>query len=133
VTVTKTALATGSHRWWLQDALFGPAHRRSVLVVPSKRTLTVSDSFPGGRSFGQQWHLDPAWQLAELDARAGRARFTRPDGHVLTVSSTGRLSVLRGSTRPVAGWHFPTSGVRTANVQLTSSGVEDVRTVFWLH
>jgi hypothetical protein len=33
----------------------------------------------------------------------------------------------------VAGWHFPTSGVRTANVQLTSSGVEDVRTVFWLH
>jgi hypothetical protein len=133
VTVTKTALAASTHQWWLQDRLFGPAHRRSVLVVPSKRTLTVADSFPRRTSFGQQWHLDPAWQLAELDARAGRARFTRADGTVLTVTSTGRLSVLRGSTRPLAGWHFPTSGSRVPNVQLTSSGLGDVRTVFWLH
>jgi hypothetical protein len=95
--------------------------------------LTVSDSFPRGTSFAQQWHLDPAWQLADLAARAGRARFTRADGHVLTVASTGRLSLLRGSTRPMAGWHFPASGVRIPNVQLTSSGTGDLRTVFWLH
>jgi hypothetical protein len=133
VTVTKTALAANTHQWWLQDRLFGPAHRRSVLVVPSKRTLTVADAFPGRTSFGQQWHLDPAWQLASLDARAGRATFTRVDGKVLTVTSTGRLSVLRGSTRPMAGWHFPTSDSRLPNVQVTSSGVGAMRTVFWLH
>ena len=133
VTVTKTALAAATHQWWLQDRLFGPTHSRAVLVVPAKRTLTVSDAFPRGTAFAQQWHLDPAWQLAGLDVHAGRARFTRADGRVLTVVSTGRLSVLRGSTRPLAGWHFPTSGVRIPNVQLTSSGVGDLRTVFWLH
>jgi hypothetical protein len=133
VTVTKTALATASHQWWLQDRLFGPTHSRAVLVVPSKRTLTVSDSFPRGTSFAQQWHLDPGWRLAKLDARAGRATFTRTDGKVLTVVSTGRLSVLRGSTRPLGGWYFPTSGSRVPNVQLTSSAVGSARTVFWLH
>lgn len=133
VTVTKTALAAAAHQWWLQDRLFGSTHKRAVLVAPSKGTLTVSDSFPGRTSLGQQWHLDPAWRLAGLDARARRARFTRADGKVLTVVSTGRLSVLRGSTRPIGGWYFPTYGSRLPNVQLTSSGTGSVRTVFRLH
>jgi len=133
VTVTRTALAATTHQWWLQDRLFGTTHKRAILVAPSKGTLTVSDSFPRRTSFAQQWHLDPAWRLAGLDAKGGRARFTRADGKVLTVVSTGRLSVLRGSTKPLGGWYFPTAGSRLPNVQLTSSGTGSVRTVFRLH
>jgi hypothetical protein len=131
VTVTRTAFAASSHRWELQDRLFGPAHRR-VVGVAASGGLTVTDRFPEGTRFTQYWHLDPAWRLLSLDAGAGRAVVVRADGRRVTVTSTGRLRLLRGSTRPVAGWYFPTSGRRVPNIQLMSTGVGGIRTTFRL-
>ena len=118
VTVTKTALSATAHQWWLQDRLFGSTAQASRPGGALEGTLTVSDSFPGHTSFGQQWHLDPAWRLAGLDARAGRARFTRADGKVLTVVSTGRLVRAPGvdAGRSAAGTSRPTgAGCRTSS------------------
>jgi hypothetical protein len=103
-----------------------------VVGVAAAGGLTVTDGFPKGTRFTQYWHLDPAWRLLSLEARAGRAVFARADGRRVTVTSTGRLTVLRGSTRPVAGWYFPRSGRRVANVQLMSTGAGGIRTTFRL-
>jgi hypothetical protein len=130
--VTVTAMSATSTRdtWRLADKLWGITHARSITVDHARRTLVVGDSFANKGTFVQKWHLDPAWTLRGISNRGRTATFMHPDGRTLRVTSTGALSVARGSTRPVAGWHFPAMKKRVAACEITVSARAAATTTF---
>jgi hypothetical protein len=131
VHLARTSFGADSHQWVLTDRLFGLAHQRGVLVLENAHTLTVADAYAvKGTSFVQKFHLDPSWTLVALTDGARTARFARSGGRRLTVTTTGALSLLKGSTRPVAGWHFPAFGARVPGDELTVTATTTASTAF---
>jgi hypothetical protein len=130
VTVTRVSATSTRHGWQLKDGLFGPAHARSVLVDAKKHRLTVTDVFPRTTSFVQKWHLDVSWRLSSVSNRGRTAVFTRSGGHRLVLTTGGTITVRRGSTRPVAGWYFPSFGHRASNDEITVSARGTTTTTF---
>jgi hypothetical protein len=116
--------------WQLADSLYGTAHARAVLVDAKAHRLTATDAFGHGASFVQKWHLDSAWRLASVSDHGRTAVFTRSGGRRLVLTTTGWISVRRGSTRPVAGWYFPSLGQRRANTEVTVSAHGTATTTF---
>ncbi len=130
VTVTRLSATSTRHGWQMKDSLFGPAHARSVLVDHPARRLTVTDVFSGTTTFMQKWHLDASWQLSAVTNRGRTARFSRPDGRRLVVTTGGAISLKKGSTRPVAGWYFPSRNRRIQNYEITVSARGTTTTTF---
>jgi hypothetical protein len=76
------------------------------------------------------WHLDPSWTLVSR-RRDGRRMAFRSGAHVLTVTTTGVFTaVVRGATRPLGGWHFPSQGRRVAGDEFGVRAAGRVRTTF---
>ena len=123
VYVTSSTLRASWHAWTTVDLLFGVRHTRWYGVVRDTRTLTVQDTYDGGVAFHQFWHLDPGWTLLSRSSDGTRLLF-QAGIRFLTVTTTGVASVLRGVTRPVAGWNFPTSSVRAMadEIQVGAAG-----------
>jgi hypothetical protein len=130
VSVRKMSYTSTRQAWQFADSLYGTAHARALLVDAKAHRLTATDAFGRGTSFVQKWHLDPAWRLASLSNHGRTAVFTRSGGRRLVLTTTGSISVRRGSTRPVAGWYFPSIGHRTANTEVTVSARGSATTTF---
>jgi hypothetical protein len=127
VNVTRRAstLRWTNHAHSFTDQQWGPTrpHSRYVAVydtgTPARRLL-IRDTFPNDRALSatdnnvnQYFHLDPTWTLVSRGSKY--ATFRSAAGHTLRVQTTGSIfSILRGQTRPPAGWHFPAWGVRQA-------------------
>jgi hypothetical protein len=104
-------IQAADHRYAVQDTVYGVPHVRDVVVYRDAPHIVVSDSFRSVATWQQYWHLDPQWTL--VSSAGTRLTFSHPSGRRLTVTTTGRLSsVNQGVTRPPAGWHFPSWGVR---------------------
>ncbi len=117
--VTRMGITRAAHRWVMTDRTFGRSHARTVDVHHGRKMLTVWDGFGGRVAADQVWHLDPQWQLVSAPRHAKLLRFKRPDGRILEIRTTGwAASVVRGATRPVAGWNFEAPGKRTPNWEL---------------
>jgi hypothetical protein len=116
-TLTGANSRTSWHSWWTTDTLYGLKHVRTTSIIQDSRTLTATDTFDGKAAFHQFWHLDPSWVLTGRDA-TGKVLTFASGAHRLTVRTTGTATVLRGSTRPVAGWNFPAENVRVSAVQI---------------
>lgn len=117
--VSRESVSAETHRWLLEDNLYGGLHTRAVAVSPNR--LTVTDGYEG--HLRQYWHLDPTWELVRTTARA--AVFTN-GRHALTIRTNGAISwAVRASTRPVAGWVYPLTGVRTPAYELVVRSVAD--------
>jgi hypothetical protein len=105
----------------VKDTVYGVPHVRGVVVYRDAPHIVVSDSFGPSMAkppqaskvatWRQSWHLDPQWTL--VSSASTRLTFSHPPGRRLMITTTGRLSsVKQGVTRPPAGWHFPSWGVR---------------------
>jgi heparinase II/III-like protein len=113
-----------AHAWAVSDNLYGRAHTRSINVNHPLRRFRVTDTFAGRGSTRQYWHLDPAWVLGSAPIGGTRLVFRHPSGKTLTITTSGRLAALvRGSTRPVAGWHFPKVSTRVPSWQIAIGSV----------
>jgi hypothetical protein len=123
VTVKTSTIGAAAHTWVTQDRLFGLGHTRIYTVRSDTRTLTVKDTYDANAAFRQYWHLDPGWALASRSPDGRQLRFASPGG-TLTVTSTGVATVLRGVTRPVAGWNFPdgSSRIPANEIQVNAAG-----------
>jgi hypothetical protein len=130
VKLRKLSYSSTRQAWQFSDSLFGTAHARSLLVDAKVHRLTATDAFGRTTSFVQKWHLDPAWRPASVSKNGRSAVFTRSGGRRLVLSTTGKVSVRRGSTRPVAGWYFPSLGHRSSNVEVTVSARGKATTTF---
>jgi hypothetical protein len=124
-----TARAT-AQAWLIDDRQYRIQHLRDVNVNVKSHALTVKDTFAGRTDFSQQWHLDPVWKLVSRQPQ--RLVFRRSDGRTLTVVTNGVVTGLyHGSTRPLAGWTFPSQGRREAAYQFTiSATTASLRTSF---
>ncbi|HVN13808.1 MAG TPA: heparinase II/III family protein [Kineosporiaceae bacterium] len=128
--VTAMTIRAPAQSWTLVDSLYGVRHVRGVMVQRARPSLAVADSFAGGRAFRQMWHLDPSWTLVSRSRNGKRLTF-RSGGHVLTVTTTGVFTaVVRGATRPVGGWHFPSHGHRVASAEFATTARGSARTTF---
>jgi hypothetical protein len=123
VSLTASTVRAPAHAWATQDQLFGVRHLRQYTVVHDGRRLVVKDTYAARTSFHQFWHLDPSWVLRHA-ARDGRSLRFVSGSRTLAVTTTGVARVVRGSTRPVAGWNFPGGGKRVAadEIQVRASG-----------
>jgi hypothetical protein len=130
VKVRKLSYTSTRHAWQFTDSLFGTAHARALLVDAKAHRLTTTDTFGRTTGFVQKWHLDRAWRLASVSNHGRTAVFTRSGGRRLVLSTTGSISVRRGSTRPVAGWYFPSLGSRSPNVEVIVSARGTATTTF---
>jgi hypothetical protein len=103
--------------------LFGLRHVRGYTILRDARQLTVKDTYEGRAAFRQYWHLDPSWTLRSVSRDGKRLRFASPGGTV-NVTTTGVATVLRGVTRPIAGWNFPdgNSRVPANEIQVRAAG-----------
>ncbi|MGZ4603773.1 MAG: hypothetical protein ACXV0U_09270 [Kineosporiaceae bacterium] len=129
VSVTSTTFRASWHAWTTVDLLFGVRHTRWYGIVRDTSTLTVQDTYDGKAAFHQFWHLDPGWRL--LSRSSDGKRITFQSGiRFLTVTTTGSTSVLRGVTRPVAGWNFPGNGTRVQAYEIQVSAAGTATTTF---
>jgi hypothetical protein len=134
-TESASAAVTGSSSkgswssWTITDKLWGVTHARTTSVLRDTRSLVATDTFPAGAGFHQFWHLDPSWVLASRNTTGTKLTFTSGT-HTLTVTTGGTATVLRGSTRPVAGWNFPAANVRVPAVQIQVAAKGTVTTTF---
>ncbi|HVN13377.1 MAG TPA: hypothetical protein VMT69_14880 [Kineosporiaceae bacterium] len=129
VAVTAATFRASWHAWTSVDTLFGVRHTRWYGVVRDTRTLTVKDTLDGGAAFHQFWHLDPGWTLVSRSGDGKRLTF-RAGIRTLTVTTTGSTSVLRGATRPVAGWNFPDGRTRVQAYEIHVGAVGTATTTF---
>ena len=116
------------HTWNFTDTLYGVRHDRQISVLRDTRSLVCTDTVRG-RVFRQYWHLDPAWNYAGRSA-SGRTMWFTAGSHRLKVTSTAVLSRLRASTSPVAGWNFPTAGIRVGASELQVKASSTAKTIF---
>lgn len=116
--VAHTARA-GRHNWTLRGNIYPRTYTRTVDVNDPGRTLTVTDAFSGRGAADQYWHLDPSWQVVSAPRNSKVARFRNDKGQTLTLTSSAPLAqVIKGGTRPVAGWHFPSNNERVEAWQI---------------
>ena len=109
--VSSFVIQTAAHAWTIKDRMFGMDHIRNVNINGDVPAMRIADDFPLATLWRQHWHLDPAWTQVSGSANGTRLVFAHPSGRRVTITTTGRISaVLRGSTRPVAGWHSPAFG-----------------------
>jgi hypothetical protein len=102
---------SSAHAWTITDAVYRLPHWRDVEVSHLVGSMRVTDRFPNAYRWCQHWHLDPAWYLRSGGPNDHTLTFTHPSGRRLTVTTTGRVShISRGTSRPLAGWHFPRFG-----------------------
>jgi hypothetical protein len=130
VTVTGSTIRGPAHSWSTQDRLFGLRHVRGYTTLRDAGQLTVKDTYDARAAFRQYWHLDPSWTLRYRSRDGKRLRFASPRGTV-NVVTTGAATVLRGVTRPVAGWNFPdgNSRVPANEIQIKAAGTATTRFV----
>lgn len=123
------------HAQTFTDQQWGPTrpHTRWVAVYNTDHRLLVRDTFPNDgalsltdNTISQYFHLDPTWTLTASAAKT--ADFRSASGRLLHMTTTGSISsMLRGQTRPPAGWHFPSTGVRlwSYEIRIIQSGESD--------
>lgn len=122
--ITRSTIQAQAHAFRLVDGLYGRTHVRDIDVLNSTHRLVVRDSYAGNVAFRQYWHLDPVWRLVKAPANGTALVFKATTGQVLRITTTGRLAGLsRAATRPVAGWNFPTQGVRVPAYQIAIRSV----------
>jgi hypothetical protein len=118
--VSASRIRAATHNWTVRDTVFGQVHTRGVTVGRDAPSLVVADTFAKAALWRQSWHLDPQWTLVSAGANSTTLVFQHPSGSRLTVVTTGRVSsVLKGVTRPPAGWHFPAYGSRGPALEFT--------------
>jgi hypothetical protein len=85
--------------------------------------VRVTDTYAGGAALHQFWHLDPSWVLA-AQGTAGKRLVFRAGARTLTLTTTGSATVLRGVSRPMAGWNYPngTTQVAAAEIHIRAAG-----------
>jgi hypothetical protein len=131
VTLKASTIRGAAHAWATQDRLFRLGHTRTYGIVRDTRTLTVKDTYDAKAAFRQYWHLDPSWDLRYSSRDGKRLRFASPGG-TLTVTTTGVAGVLRGITRPVAGWIFPDGNSRAMANEIQVKALGTATTTFVL-
>jgi hypothetical protein len=115
--VTRAEQNAVSDRYTVRDSVYGTPHVRDIDVDNMLGTIEISDSFREESSWRQSWHLDPLWRL--VSSTSTRLVFAHPSGRHLTVSTTGRVSdVLRATSKPPHGWHFPAYGVKVPAAEI---------------
>ncbi len=120
---------TSWHAWSTVDSLYGIKHTRSYAVYRSPRTVRVKDSYATKSAFHQFWHLDPTWTLASRSTD-GKHMVFHAGVRTLTVTTTGSTTVLRGVSRPMAGWNYPNGSTRVAAVEIQVRAVGTATTTF---
>jgi hypothetical protein len=119
VRVTAGTIQAPAHAWQIEDDIYPLHHLRTVNVYRDTHALRVRDSFAGAGPADQYFHLAPSWQLVSVSADRRSAVFGLASGRRLVVTTTGVIAqVIRGSTRPIAGWFFPDEDLRYAAYQL---------------
>jgi hypothetical protein len=111
VYLTASTIRSSWHAWTTVDLLFGVRHTRQYAIFRDARTLTVKDTYDGKPAFHQFWHLDPGWALSARSSDGKRLTF-KAGIRTVTVTTSGSTSVLRGISRPIAGWNFPNRSTR---------------------
>ncbi|MDQ1714427.1 MAG: hypothetical protein QOC60_372 [Frankiaceae bacterium] len=125
VRIERISAGPQTTRWRLNDRLYGTDHVRTVDISDAAATLRVSDTYAGGVTFRQHWHLDPTWRLVSAPASGQSMVFRDAGGRVLRITTTGRLALLlKGSRAPIAGWHANVLGspVPSYEIVLRSKG-----------
>lgn len=118
-TITGQTIQALARAYRVVDSLWGRTHTRDVNLFNGTHRLVVRDAFTGGTASHQYWHLDPSWRLVSAPANGTVFVFSTASGRKLTIRTNGRLSgIYRGATRPIAGWNFPTYGVRVPAIQI---------------
>jgi hypothetical protein len=130
--ITRATYRAATHKYTLQDTVYGRTHVRGVTVDRDLPRIAVSDAFGKTSVWRQSWHLDPKWTL--ISSTSTKLVFSHPSGHRLTVGTTGRVSsVRRGVTRPPQGWHFPAFGSRVQAAEITVRNYGAAcTTTFWV-
>jgi hypothetical protein len=128
VSLTGSNSKASWHSWTTTDKLYGLSHVRTTSILRDTHSLVATDTFAGTAGFHQWWHLDPGW-VQSGTATAKKLTFTN-NGHTLTVTTTGTATVVRGVTRPVAGWNFPDPLTRVPAVQIQIAGAGTATTTF---
>lgn len=117
--LTGATIQAPARAYRVVDSLYGRTHTRDVNLFNATHRLVVRDAFAGGTASRQYWHLDPSWRLVSAPANGTVLVFKTASGRKLTLRTTGRLSgIYRGSTRPIAGWNFPTYGGRVPAIEI---------------
>jgi hypothetical protein len=115
--VTRAEQNAISDQYTVRDNVYGTPHVRDIDVDNMLGTIEISDSFREESSWRQSWHLDPLWRL--ISSTSTRLVFAHPSGRHLTVSTTGRVSdILRATSKPPHGWHFPAYGVKVPAAEI---------------
>ncbi len=127
--VSSTTSRTSVHTWSTADQLYGIKHTRSYAIYRSPRTVTVKDTFAGRVRIHQFWHLDPSWTPASRSTDGRRMTF-RSGARTLTVTTTGSTTVLRGVSRPIAGWNSPDGSTRVPAVEIQVRATGTATTTF---
>jgi hypothetical protein len=129
VTMSASTIRADWHHWRTTDAFYGVTHVRQYSVAGYAHQLVVRDTYPSSAGFRQFWHLDPAWQLVARSSDRKRLTF-KAGVNTLGVVTTGVASVVRGSTRPVAGWTFPDGASRISACEIQISASTTATTTF---
>lgn len=117
--VTASRVQAPAHSWTLVDDIYNTPHTRNVNVNRDLHRMVVTDVFPKSTMWRQHWHLDPGWTLVSGKTNGTTVTFKHTSGRQLTVTTTGRVSgIVKGTTNPINGWHFPAFGTRTQAVDL---------------
>jgi hypothetical protein len=128
-TVTWSNSKASWQSWSITDKLYGLTHVRTTSVLRDTRSLVATDTYAGGAAFHQFWHLDPSWVLTSRNTAGTKLTF-KSGAHTLTVTTGGTATVLRGVTRPVAGWNFPADATRVDAAQIQVAAKGTVTTTF---
>ncbi|MFI1995967.1 hypothetical protein [Actinoplanes sp. NPDC020271] len=108
------------HNLAVTDDVYGPLHRRRIMVDQKRPALAVTDAFGDVPEWSQNWHLDPAWKLVSGKVGDANLTFRHPSGRILTVSTSGRVSgIWIGDKSLPYGWVFPEAGKKIAAYQLS--------------
>jgi hypothetical protein len=119
VRVTAGTVQGPAHAWQIEDDLYPLHHVRTVNVYRDTHSVRVRDSYAGAGPFDQYFHLAPQWILVAVSADRHSAVFRLTSGRRLAMTTTGTIAqVVRGATRPIAGWYFPAQNTRVPADQL---------------
>lgn len=115
VALGATSRTGPAHGYVLSDRQYGVPHTRQWIIDHAHHRVRLTDVI--ARRATTLLHLDSRWALATTSRDRHTVTLTSGSRR-LTVASTGAITVRRGSTNPLAGWLYPSYGVRVKGVQL---------------